>query len=120
MSVKNKNNMKIYNVGKVKINLEKNGFPKGLILKRDLSARECRHIMKTLLGIEINTREDVYDDEEYKDYNDELKETVNKWLIGEVDDSNIMEYAYDCSDEPIGIMNLIPIIQYLKKKKIID
>ena len=112
--------MKNYNIGKVKINMETNGFPKGLILNRELTIRECRYILNTLLGINICTKEDMYDTEEYNEYNIELQENVNKWLVGDRDDSTIMSYAYDCSDEPIGIMNLIPILVYLKKKNVID
>ena len=100
--------------------LQKDGtVPKGLVLKRELNIRECRHIMKNLLMIDINTEEDCFDFKEYKEYNSELKKTVNDWLRGDADDYNIMEYAYDCSDEPIGIMNLIPIIIYLKKREVI-
>lgn len=112
--------MKKYNLGTVKVEMEANGFPKGLILKRELTIRECRYIMRNLLGIEISTLEDCYDREEYSDYNNELQTNVNSWLVGNVDDSSIMEYAYDCSDESIGIMNLIPIILYLKKHEVID
>ena len=32
----------------------------------------------------------------------------------------MMKYAGDCGDESIGIMNLVPLICYLKKKDIID
>lgn len=34
--------MKKYNLGTVKVEMEANGFPKGLILKRELTIRECR------------------------------------------------------------------------------
>lgn len=111
---------KTFNIGSVKLNLESNGFPKGLILKRDLTVKESRYIMYHLLGININTINEYDDKEEYKEYNDELTNSVNSWLRGDIDDEIIMEYAYDCSDEPMGIMNLIPIICYLKKRDIID
>lgn len=110
---------KNFNIGTVKMTMESNGFPKGLILKRDLTVRECKHILGNLLGIELSTREDCYDNEEYQDKMDEYRDTVNAWLRGDADDSAIMEFAFDCSDDPIGIMNLIPIICYLKKKGII-
>ena len=112
--------MKNYNIGKIKMTMETNGFPKGLILNRELTIRECRYILKTLLGINISIKEDFYDIEEYNDYNNDMKINVNEWLVGNRDDSCIMEYAFDCSDEPIGIMNLIPILFYLKKKNIIN
>lgn len=110
---------KTYNIGSVKLNLEPNGFPKGLILNRDLTVKESRHIMYHLLGININTLDEYDDKDEYKEYNDELTNNVNSWLRGDIDDETIMEFAGDCSDEPIGIMNLIPIICYLKKKDIL-
>lgn len=112
--------MKKYNLGTIKVEMKDNGFPNGLILNRELTLRECRYILRNLLGIEIGTLEDFYDREEYSDYNDGLKKDVNEWMVGNLDDSAIMEYAYDCSDECLGIMNLIPIISYLKKHKVID
>ena len=57
--------MKNYNIGKIKMTMETNGFPKGLILNRELTIRECRYILKTLLGINISIKEDFYDIEEY-------------------------------------------------------
>ena len=115
-----KTRKKKFNVGTVVMELQ-NGdtVPKGLVLKRELNIRECRYIMKNLLMIDINTEEDCFDSDEYKEYNSELKKTVNDWLRGDAEDYSIMKYAYDCSDEPIGIMNLIPIIMYLKKREII-
>ena len=111
---------KKFNVGTVVMKLQDGDcVPKGLVLKRDLTVRECRHIMRNLLMIEINSEEDCYDSDEYKEYNSELKRVVNDWLRGEEEDYSIMEYAYDCSDEPIGIMNFIPILMYLKKREII-
>ena len=111
---------KKFNVGTVVMEIPKGDYiPKGLVLKRELTIRECRYIMRNLLMIEINSEEDCYDSEEYKEYNSELQKVVNDWLRGEAEDYSIMEYAYDCSDEPIGVMNLIPILMYLKKREII-
>lgn len=98
--------------------MESNGFPKGFILKRDLTVRECRYILYSLLGINIATKDDL-DDEEYREQNEEYVQTVNAWLRGETDDSVIIEFAFDCSDEPLGLMNMLPIVAYLQKKGII-
>ena len=100
--------------------MHQNGFPKGLSLKRKLTIRESKHIMRNLLGIDLNDKDCFDSTEEYLQYNNDVCTTVNDWLIGNCDDDSIMEYAQDCSDEPIGIMNLIPIINYLKKIDIID
>ena len=111
---------KKFNVGTVVMEIPKGDYiPKGLVLKRELTIRECRYIMRNLLMIEINSEEDCYDSEEYKEYNSELQKVVNDWLRGEAEDYSIMEYAYDCSDESIGVMNLIRSLMYLKKREII-
>ncbi len=110
---------KIFNIGKIKLSMESNGFPKGFLMKRNLNTKECRHIMLQLLGIEIQTREDFEEQWEYDDYNKELCNDVNNWLKGECDDEKIIEYAYDCSDDQLGLFNMIPITQYLIKKNVI-
>ena len=112
--------MKKFNIGVVKMEMEANGRPKGFILKRDLTIKESKFIMGNLLGIDVLTKEDFEYAEEYKKYNEELKNTVQEWLSGDAEDSAIMEYVYYCMVESIGIMNLVPIIYYLKKKGIID
>lgn len=103
----------------IKLTLESNGFPRGLVLKRDLTSRECRHILYHYLGINITTREDCDDNDEYNEINEEYTQTVNQWLRGETDDSAIMEIAADCSDEQLGLFNLIPIVAYLQEKNAI-
>ena len=57
----------------------------------------------------------------FPESDENLVHDVNAWLRGEFEDSALMEeYAPDCSDEPIGVMCLVPVIPYLKKKGIID
>lgn len=112
---------KKFDLGVVKLEMQSNGFAKGLILKRDVSLRECKHIMRNLLGVELNDRDCFCELWEYKEYNDSLVRDVNNWLKGNFEDTALMqEYALDCCDEPIGIMNLVPIIKYLKTKDIIE
>lgn len=115
----NENNMKILNLGKVKLTMHDNGFPKGFILKRELTVREARYLMSQLLGIDISERDDFESQEEYKEYNDGLCQDVNDWLRGDADESVIAEYAYDCSEEQLGMHNMLIITQYLIKKGII-
>lgn len=112
--------MKKFNIGTIKMNMQENGFPKGLVLNRELTIRECRYIMRELLGIDIQTKDCFDFSEDYKDYNTDLCKNVNSWLRDDCYEDRIMEYAYDCSNEPLGIMSLIPIIVYLRKKNIIN
>lgn len=95
-------------------------FDRGFVMKRDVTLREARYISKRLLGIDIYTKDDLDDAEEYNSYNEDLLNDINGWLKGNVDDGHILEnYAGDCGDEPIGIWNAFKIAQYLSKKKII-
>lgn len=118
---------KTFNLGKINTIKYGNGFVKGLVLNRDVTVREARYIMTNIFGIVINTLEDCDDAEEYNYWNQELVNDVNAWLRGNIDDDTmkdrdyiIMNYAGDCSDEALGVMCMIPLLEYLKKKKIID
>lgn len=118
---------KTFNLGKIKTAQYAGGGIKGLVLNRDVTVREARHIMTNIFGIVINTLDDCDDAEEYKYWNQELVKDVNDWLRGEMDDDTmkdrdyiIMYYAGDCADEALGVMNMIPLLAYLKKRHIID
>ena len=91
----------------------------GLVLKRKVTIREVKYILANILGIELQTKDDFENLEEYQEQNQEYIRVVNDWLIGKADNTAIMEFAWD-RDEPIGIFNLISIIYYLKKKNVIE
>ena len=108
------------NLGKIKcIGTSKNRID-GLVLKRNVTIREAKYILVNILGIELLTKDDFENLEEYQEQNQEYTRVVNDWLSGKTDDTAIMEFAYDCSDDAIGIFNLIAIIYYLKKRNVID
>jgi hypothetical protein len=113
-------NKKRFNIGVVEITTRENGFPKGLILKRDVTIQETMLILGTLLGFVLVTRDDFDSISDYRDQLFEYKEKVNLWLKGELGDDCITELSCDCSDEQLGLMNMIPIFNYLKKKGIIE
>ena len=102
-----------------KVILRKNNFIDGLVIKRKLTLRECKYILTNILGIVISNRDDFESSAEYHEYNDSLYNDVNGWVTGKFDDSLIMEYEYDCSDEPIGIFNCVSLLLYLQKRGII-
>jgi hypothetical protein len=77
--------------------------------------------LQFILGIDISLfLNEAYDKDEEKAMKDEYTDIVNKWLRGDVDDSAITELAQDCSDEPLGMFNLIRILKYLKEREIIS
>ena len=108
------------NLGKIScIGTSKNDID-GLVLKRPLTVRESKYILNKCLGIVLMTKDDFDDLKEYRDQNEEYANVVNDWLVGKLDDTAIMEFAWDCSDDTIGIFNSLSIICYLKNKNIID
>lgn len=93
---------------------------RGLILKRELSLDECKYILSEIFGITLYTREDVVDEEEYIEQNLEYQKVVNKWLKGECSSKNVDYFRIIWDDRKIDIVDLIPILAYLKRRKIID
>lgn len=112
--------MKIVNLGKIKCIETSQNHIDGLVLKRNVTIREAKHILINILGIELQTKDDFEDLEEYQEQNQEYARVVNDWLVGKSDDTAIMEFAWDCSDEPLGMFNLISVLGYLKKRNVID
>lgn len=99
--------------------LTPNGFSHGLVTKRPVTTRETRYIMRNIFGIDVNDRECFESKEDYVKYNNRLTRDFNDWLNGDANDQTIMNYAYDCSDEPIGLFNAFKMAEYLQKKEII-
>lgn len=99
--------------------LTPNGFSHGLVTKRLVTTGEARYIMRNIFGIDVNDRECFESKEDYDEYNNELTQNFNDWLNGDADDQTIMNYAYDCSDEPIGLFHAFKMAEYLQKKGII-
>lgn len=110
--------MESYNLGIIKMTTGK--VDKGLILKRELSLDECKYILSEIFRFELYTREDFDDEEEYQEQMDEYKDTVNAWLKGDCEDLYIADLFYvNYFENYLGIMNMILIIDYLKKLSVI-
>jgi hypothetical protein len=109
--------MESYNLGIIKMTTGKVG--KGLILKRELSLDECKYILSEIFRFESYTLEDFYDEEEYQKQMDEYKDTVNAWLKGDRDDQYILDSYMSYLENSLGIMNMVLIIDYLKKLSVI-
>lgn len=110
--------MESYNLGIVKMTTGK--INKGLILKRELSLDECKYILSEIFRFELYTREDFDDEEEYQERMDEYKDTVNAWLKGDYEDLYIADlFCVNYFENYLGIMNMVLIIDYLKKLSVI-
>lgn len=99
--------------------LTPNGFSHGLVTKRSVTTREAKHVMRNIFGIDIHVRDCFENQKDYEEYNDELTQNFNDWLNGDADDQTIMDYAYDCSDESIGLFNAFKMAEYLQKRDVI-
>lgn len=107
-----------YNLGIVKMTTGESG--RGLILKRELSLDECKYILSEIFGIKLYIREDLDDEEEYQEQMDEYKDTVNAWLKGDCEDQYIADlFCVNYLENYLGIMNMVLIIDYLKKLSVI-
>lgn len=111
---------KIINLGEVNVKLYSTGFIDGFETKRPATIKEVRRIFYNIFGINISNLNDFGGNtKDYDEYNKNMAEIFNGWLNGSYDDQSIMDFAYDCSDEQLGLFNLIPLIIYLKEKEII-
>ena len=108
------------NLGKIKCIGTNQNCIEGLVLKRKVTIKEAKYILTNIFSIGLLNKDDFENLKEYQEQNQEYTRVVNNWLIGKADDTAIMEFAWDCSDEPIGIFNLISIIYYLKKRNVIE
>lgn len=109
--------MESYNLGIIKMTTGELG--RGLILKRELSLDECKYILSEIFGITLYTREDFDDEEEYQEQMDKYKDTINAWLKGDRDDQYILDSYMSYLENSLGIMNMVLIIDYLKKLSVI-
>ena len=108
---------KIVNLGDVNVHYDKYKVV-GFVLKRAATTEECRYIMSSIFDIVLDNAEDYDNIEEFKEYNKDVTDIVNSWLVGEVDDSFISDYA-DTYFFSLRIIDFIPLIIYLKKCDII-
>ena len=109
--------MESYNLGIIKMTTGESG--RGLILKRELSLDECKYILSEIFGITLYTHEDFDDEEEYQEQMDKYKDTINAWLKGDRDDQYILDSYMSYLENSLGIMNMVLIIDYLKKLSVI-
>lgn len=109
------NKSKTYKIGEIKLKISSNGYPCGFFLKRRLNFRECKYILNNLLGINLAIRDWFDYKEEYDNYNQEIEDTFNEWINGNLDDESIAEFEAECYPDQLGIFNMFPIAAYLLK-----
>ena len=111
--------MKTIKRNPIKLDIYSNGSIHGLVIKRNPTLKETMYIFKKIFGICINEREDMDTDYDYNDYNKDLVNDFIEWLNGNRSDQSIMDYAYDCADDALVLINMIPLLSYLQKRNII-
>lgn len=80
---------------------------------------ECKYILSEIFGIKLYIHEDFDDEEEYQEQMDKYKDTINAWLKGDRDDQYILDSYMSYLENSLGIMNMVLIIDYLKKLSVI-
>ncbi len=114
--------MKNYNIGTVKMMMEANGFPKGLILKREPTIREAMYILENILGFAVGDYKEWFDDIlERQDYRKQCRFILTEFLKGECDYSHLCNEIECYDDDEIGftMAYAFSMASYLKKKGII-
>lgn len=114
-NTKKMNKSKTYKIGEIKLKISSNGYPCGFFLKRRLNLSECKYILNNLLGINLAIRDWFNYKEEYDNYNQEIEDTFNEWINGNLDDDAIAEFEAECYPGQLGIFNMFPIAAYLLK-----
>lgn len=112
---KKMNKSKTYKIGEIKLKISSNGYPCGFFLKRRLNLIECKYILNNLLGINLAIRDWFDYKEEYDNYNQEIEDTFNEWINGNLDDDAIAKFEAECYPGKLGIFNMFPIAAYLLK-----
>lgn len=111
--------IKIVNLRDFTVQIEKNKFIKGFVMKRKLTENEAIYVFEHCLGGVPPVVEDFQDVtgedglEEYQSFVDDLVSDINDWLAGKLDDEAISYYFGDCTGEQLGIWNAFSIAEYL-------
>lgn len=113
---------KKFNLGKIEITMEANGYAKGFVLKREPNVRETMHILSNILGFAVNDYKDWFEDKEERQYfRKDCQSALTKYLKGECDYSHLCNETQCYDDEEVGfpIVYAFSLASYLQKKGII-
>ena len=113
--------MKRYDIGTIKMAMQPNGYPQGFILKREPTVRETMHILRNILGFNLNL-DDCDAEEERKEYRQDCQKSLTKFLRGDMDWTYLCNdtYCYDDDDTGFPFASAFPLAGYLKQKGIIE
>lgn len=113
--------MKELNIGSVGVNLNDSDRIHGLVLKRELTLKESQYVMGNILGVPLKTRK-VFDDIfDWNVYKGTLMKCTNSWLEGSMDlDSAACCVMSECMRTSFNMMNFLLVVDYLKRKDVLD
>lgn len=104
--------------------MQKNGFCKGIKIKRKPTWEETIYCLTEILGFNLDYLEDLSSDdiyfEEFNERKDEIHETFINFITGDCDWYGLCQDIFceeDNDDFTLGIF--VKLIQYLEEKEIV-
>lgn len=107
---------------KLKINNTMTITQYGLLMKRDLSVREACYCLRNLMGFDINSSIEEFEDEfDRKDYRNNITQALNRYIKGDADWNHLCEetYCYDYDNIGPDLVSHLRLVEYLSRKNII-
>ena len=100
-----------------------NPYMRGLVMKRELTTREACHIYREIFLFNLDLSLDDFEDrEEKQNFYQEITETMNSYIKGDVCWNDLCEatYCYEDDDEKgTSIASHLKLVEYLQKREII-
>lgn len=97
-----------------------NNIPSGVVMKRDVTQREARHILENILGFNITDEIEGLEPDEREDFRNEYTDVINKYIKGEADWPYLCEAC--CCYDDVDCISYAPflwMVSYLQEKGII-
>lgn len=112
--------MKNYNVGEISLIEEKDDYPRGLNLKRELTLKECKYILENILKIDFADKTMFGCKEEFDDYKKQIVFLINSWIKGEIDLGTVLTECGEYYEKDVPVFIAFPLVEYLRKIDAID
>ena len=115
-------NTEKYKLHTVTLNMEENGYCCGVKPKRDATVHEAFEALEKCLGFNMELFCSEMDDDEYEDYQEDVRETFNDFIKGNADMyqlCNAVQSTENFSDDSFYLGVFVHLLCYLTEKGII-
>lgn len=95
-----------------------NPYMRGLVMKRELTAREACHIYREIFLFDLDLSLDDFESKDEKDYfYKDITEKMNSYIKGDASWSDLCEatYCYEEDDSGASVASHLRLAEYLQK-----